>query len=171
MTLIDEPTTRTGALVLGPNEGEHSHFLNNLATIKVATGDAPSGLTAVEFRAPRDFGPPLHVHREEDEMFYVLDGSVIFTADGVEQRADAGALVLVPSGVTHTFLVLTDEARLLTITAGSSDAPAFDVFVDELGAAVEEPAMPEPEEIDPGHVAAVCDAHGISVVGPPPMPR
>jgi hypothetical protein len=39
------------------------HFLNNLATIKVAPGSSGS-MSAVEFVAPKGFGPPVHVHRD-----------------------------------------------------------------------------------------------------------
>ncbi len=60
------------ALVLGPDEGIHLHLLNHLATIKMA-GEGGS-MSVVEFLAPRGFGPPLHSHRREDELFVILDG-------------------------------------------------------------------------------------------------
>lgn len=53
--------------VLAQGEGRHLHFLNNLATIKVSPGSDGS-MSAVEFLAPKGFGPPLHCHRDEDEL-------------------------------------------------------------------------------------------------------
>jgi hypothetical protein len=43
-------------------------------------------------------------------------------------------------------------------------------IVATLGDATDDARIPEPVEIDPGHVAAVCADHGIEVLGPPPPP-
>ena len=169
MTLT-ESTTHT-PVVVRRDEGRHNHFFNHLGTVKVASGDAPSGLAAVEFVAPRDFGPPLHLHREEDEMFYVVEGEVAYTAGDTEHTVGPGAIVMIPKGTPHTFQVLSEQARLFTVTAGSATAPAFDEFVTAMGHELEEPVIPAPVDIDPGHVAAMCDAHGMDVLGPPPAPR
>ncbi len=48
-------------------------------------------------------GPPQHVHREHDETFYVVSGSVRFTSGSDELRAEAGSLVTAPIGDPHTF--------------------------------------------------------------------
>lgn len=34
----------------------------------------------MEFLAPRNFGPPLHLHEAEDELFYILDGELWLSA-------------------------------------------------------------------------------------------
>ena len=104
-------------------------------------------------------------------MFYVVEGEVAYTAGESEYRVGPGAVVMIPRGTPHTFQVLSDEARLFTITAGSSAAPAFDEFVTALGDELDQPVLPAPVDIDPGHVAAMCDAHGMDVLGPPPAPR
>ena len=69
--------------------------------------------------APGREGPEAHVHRDEDDIFYVLDGELTFdVGDGEEVRAPAGTLVLVPPGVRHTFANRTpDPVRLLNIHA------------------------------------------------------
>ncbi len=67
----------------------------------------------------------------------------------------------------------TDEGVSIHITSVSDDHEylRFDVFVDEMGDDLDEPVLPAPVDIDPGHVAAMCDAHGMDVLGPPPAPR
>ena len=53
--------------------------------------------------APGWGGPPQHVHREHDETFYVLTGTVRF-ASGTEQLfATPGQLITAPIGDPHTF--------------------------------------------------------------------
>ena len=150
--------------------GSHHHFLNHLATVKVGAGDSASGLNAVEFTAPRGFGPPLHVHREEDELMFVIEGRVRLEFGDETVVAQAGSMVSLPSGIPHTFQVESETARMLTVAAGRKTAPSFDRFVSTLGVATDDARIPEPVEIDPGHVAAVCADHGIEVLGPPPAP-
>jgi mannose-6-phosphate isomerase-like protein (cupin superfamily) len=47
--------------------------------------------------------PPAHVHRRHVESFYVIEGELAFTLDGVQRRAEAGSWVQVPVGIGHTF--------------------------------------------------------------------
>ncbi len=164
--------TITGAAspyVLAAGEGEHRHFLNHLATTKVAPGSTGS-MTAVEFLAPRGFGPPLHVHEDEDEIMFVFDGEIAFRSGDTESIAGAGATAFLPHGVPHTFQVLSETARFTTVSASNEGIPRFDRMVAELGHPTDEPTLPEPAEIDPGRVAEVCGVNGIEVLGPPPAP-
>jgi len=153
------------------DEGDHHFFLNHLATVKVGAGGSDSGLALVEFVAPRGFGPPLHRHTEEDEMMYVLEGEIRIDLGGGDSTvASAGAAVTLPHGIPHTWQVLSDEARFLTVNAGRRHGPSFDRFVGALGTPTDPNALPDPIEIDPGHVARVCAEYGIEVLGPPPPP-
>ena len=47
-------------------------------------------------------GPAAHVHDDEDDAFFVLDGELVFVLDDDEVVATAGTFVLVPPGVEHT---------------------------------------------------------------------
>lgn len=161
---IDQP------IAVPAGEGDHFHFLNHLATVKVGGGDTATGMSAVEFTAPRGFGPPLHVHREEDEIMYVIEGRIRFDLDDGPVHAGTGTVVSLPHGVPHIFQVESATARFLTVTAGRRAAPGFDRFVAALGVPTDVASLPTPVDIDPGHVAAVCAAHGIEVLGPPPAP-
>jgi len=155
--------------VLGRDQGEHRHFLNHLATTKVPAS-AGTSMTAIEFTQPRGFGPPLHVHEHEDELMVILEGEIAFRSGDTEIIGGPGATVWLPHGVPHTFQVLSDEARCVTVTASASGRPVFENMVAELGALTPEPAMPSPIEIDPGEVGAACARNGIEVLGPPPSP-
>ena len=152
-------------------QGDHHFFLNHLATVKVVAGDSDSGLALVEFVAPRGFGPPLHVHTEEDELMYVLEGEIRIDLGGGDSTVVSdGAVVTLPHGVPHVWQVVSDKARFLTVNAGRRNAPSFDHFVATLGTPTDSRTLPDPIEIDPAHVAQVCAVHGIEVLGPPPAP-
>ena len=69
--------------------------------------------------APGWPGPPQHIHREHDETFYVVSGSVRFTGGSEELLATAGSLVTAPIGDPHTFCNANSDAPaalLCTVT-------------------------------------------------------
>ena len=156
-------------VILEPNGGEHYHFLDNLATVKVSGGDEGQ-LSVVEFLAPRGFGPPLHRHNDEDELFVILDGELSFRTGDLERRGASGTMALLPRAVPHSFQVLSEEARFINVTGAGSGPPKFDLMVSALGVPTEDLNIPAPMDIDPGEVAQVCAAHGIDILGPPPPP-
>jgi quercetin dioxygenase-like cupin family protein len=155
--------------VLATNEGHHLHFLNHLATVKI-TGESSGSLSVVEFLGPRGFGPPLHKHDIEDELFVILDGRMVFRSGNLEVVAEAGSHAFLPHGRPHTFQVLSDTARFTCITASKAKTPEFDQMVTELGTPADTPHLPVPAPIDPARVAEICMRHGIEVLGPPPAP-
>jgi len=159
----------TAPYVLALDEGEHRHFLNHLATTKVDAGESGS-MAAIEFVAPKGFGPPLHAHDDEDELMIVLNGEIAFQTGDDEQIGTAGSTVYLPHGVPHTFQVLSESARFTTVTARLHGAPLFGRFVAELGDDLTNPVTPAPIEIAPAAVAESGARHGITILGPPPPP-
>jgi len=84
--------------------------------------DAPllaGDFVIVEWTAPGgDPRPiaPLHLHRDDDEAWYVLDGTLGFRLGEEELAAGAGAAVVAPRGVPHTYWNPTaDPARYLLV--------------------------------------------------------
>ena len=62
------------AHVLGPQEGEAFWGFGALWTQKATAEQTGGRFSMIEETAPRGEGTPLHVHREDDETFYVLEG-------------------------------------------------------------------------------------------------
>jgi mannose-6-phosphate isomerase-like protein (cupin superfamily) len=101
-------------VVVRPGAG---HRVGNVEFL-ARTGDTPRFNLAIVTIQPRRHGPPAHVHQAEDDAFYMLDGELVFTADGAEVVAGPGTFVLVPPGVEHTFENRTDEvARFVNVHA------------------------------------------------------
>ena len=155
--------------VIAPGSGDHLHFLNHLATVKVRGGD-DGALSVVEFAAPRGLGPPLHRHDDEDELFVVLSGEVAFHSGDDRLLTGEGGIAFLPHGIPHTFQVHSDTAAFVCITGSRVRAPRFDLMVTALGVPTPTATLPEPGPIDPGRVADVCGEHGIQILGPPPAP-
>ncbi len=153
-------------LVLGPGEGEHWHFLNTLQTLLVGGDHTDGAMTALEFEGRRGFGPPLHSHDVEDELFRVLTGEVRFVCGDVEEVVGEGGTVFLPKQRPHQFQVLSPTARVFQVTTPAQ----FDDFVRTLGEPAGTAELPEPSEVDGQRVAEVCAQFQIQVLGPPPPP-
>lgn len=115
----DIPVSTTPAAIdpiaLGPGEGEALWFLGILATVKSSAETTGGRVAVIEHLAPRGSGSPLHVHRREDEWFFVMEGEVTFWVGGETIVAPAGAFVYGPRDIPHTFTVTSEQARFLLV--------------------------------------------------------
>jgi quercetin dioxygenase-like cupin family protein len=109
------PQTETAVpIIRGPGEGTVVGVLRDQSTFKVLSEETGGAYAILEQKIPPGHGPPLHVHRHETEIFYVLAGQFEITLGGAKVAAPAGALVVGPRDIPHTFRnVGQDEGRLL----------------------------------------------------------
>ncbi|MFD7641734.1 cupin domain-containing protein [Kitasatospora sp. NPDC059795] len=109
--------TRPAVSVVGPGEGET--IVLGTTRMRVLEDGSHTGhrlAIAESVLAPHTEGPPQHRHREHDEGFYVLSGTVRFTVGDEEHDAVAGTLVIVPPGAPHTFANPADRPAVLLST-------------------------------------------------------
>lgn len=157
----------SGPYVLRNGEGEALWFLGNLVTVKAAGANTQGRLTVAEFLNPEGFAPPLHRHRLEDELFYVISGTARFHCDGKELAAGPGDFVALPAGLPHSFVVGPDEPlRVLQITTPAG----FESFAAAAGEPARERRLPDPGPIDVGALARIAADHDLEILGPPPKP-
>jgi mannose-6-phosphate isomerase-like protein (cupin superfamily) len=101
-------------VVVPPGEGLRTGNVEHLALSE----DTPRFNALIVTIAPQRKGPPLHVHDDEDDAFYVLDGELTFLLPDGDLAAPAGTFVLVPPGIEHTFENRTDApVRIFNIHA------------------------------------------------------
>jgi mannose-6-phosphate isomerase-like protein (cupin superfamily) len=153
-----------GGYHLGADDGEGYHFLNSLMIVKASGDDTRGQLAVVEARTPPDYGPPPHIHADEEEIFYVLEGTVEVMCGDQQFIAAPGSLVLTPRGTLHTFHVTGDgPGKLLVITAPAQ----FERFVAEVGSPAHAMEIPAPEEPDVERLIEISARFGISYPPPP----
>ena len=108
------------------------------------------------------FGPPLHLHRREDEGFYVLEGEIRFRKGDDEFIAGPGTLVWLPRGVAHAFKVQPGGARaLLLLTPGG-----FERMFEEGGVSTSQSEEAPTDNYDPEVLVSLAARYGMEVVGP-----
>jgi quercetin dioxygenase-like cupin family protein len=121
-------------------EGDKLWVVGDTYTLKV-TGDMTDGVVAlVEASIPAGAGPPPHVHDDEDEWYYVLDGELEVLDGSRTFVARAGSFVFIPRGTLHRFQnVGYGHARMLV---GLNPA-GFEQFFRAVGTPAE-PGRPAP---------------------------
>jgi quercetin dioxygenase-like cupin family protein len=89
--------------------------LGELLTM-VATAEQTGGaFSLMHERLPRGAEPPPHVHRREDEAFFLLDGDLTVRVGDQVFTASTGSFVFCPRDVPHLLTVESDEVRMLTL--------------------------------------------------------
>lgn len=146
----------------------HLWFLNTYVTIRVSEVDNRDAISILEHHAPYNDSPPLHIHRNEDEVFHILDGEFRFVVDGQEHRRKAGDILLIPKGTPHSYCIESDGGgHWLTITVKGD----FERFVRAMSRPAERHALPEPAGApSPEAIEALnktAAEYGIDIVGPP----
>jgi quercetin dioxygenase-like cupin family protein len=96
--------------------------------LKFLIDDAENGgkLTMFDLTVPeRGKVPVAHYHRDFEEVWYGLGGTLTVTLDGVAHELKSGDALFVPRGAVHRFDNLgTGDARaLVTLTPGLELAP------------------------------------------------
>ncbi|MCA9859006.1 MAG: cupin domain-containing protein [Thermomicrobiales bacterium] len=124
-----------------------------------ATTDSTGGaITTLEQIGDPGSGSPYHLHHNEDEMFYVIDGSVRFVSGDERWVAGPGTWVFLPREIPHGFEVAGNgPARYLLLTTPSG----FDGFVQEFW--TDAPAPPDLPKI-----MEAAERYGIDILGPLP---
>ena len=113
-----------GRIGVLPRESERD--LPFIGRLRASAAETDGKFEIIEYEGPAV--PPPHIHREHDEIFFILEGRFSFVIGHATQEADTGSLVWVPRGTRHGFDVQPgSRALLVTIPAG------LEGFFAELG--------------------------------------
>jgi quercetin dioxygenase-like cupin family protein len=137
------------------------------------TGEQTQGrLFQMHVTDGRGAAPPLHIHHDADETFYVISGELTIFVGDERIDAKAGDFVLGPRGVPHAFAVTSEHAEILVTTGPAGrEGPigaGIDGFFREVAPPVDGGEPPEPTMPDNEDFARRMMTYGIELVGPPP---
>jgi len=104
----------SGAVVVPPGGG---HRVGNVEFLARSSDTERFNLAVITVQPHRP-GPGAHVHEDEDDAFYIIEGELTFTVEGERIPAGPGTFVLVPPDVEHGFANETDAVvRMVNIHA------------------------------------------------------
>jgi mannose-6-phosphate isomerase-like protein (cupin superfamily) len=131
--------------------GERLRFSDAEFVVKASAVTTGGAFTVIEEREPLD--TPLHVHQNEDELWYVLEGEHVIQIGDAEFKAGPGEMVFGPRGVPHSQRrVVPRTGRVLEFFSPAG----FEGFFRELADA-ERAGLSMPEEY-----ARVSEKYGVT---------
>jgi quercetin dioxygenase-like cupin family protein len=142
--------------VLLPGEGRTIDLHRFRMSVKAEGGQTGGSFSLLEAEEPPGFGPPLHIHRDAAEAFYVLEGEYTMFMEEQEVSCPAGSFVFIPAGMVHGFKVGNMASRKLNLYTPAAMVGYF----DELSAALNS------DHADEGTISAIAKAYSMEVVGP-----
>ncbi len=154
------------AIIRAQGEGERLWFFGGgVFTVKASSAETGGSLFMFEDSMAQGKTTPLHLHPDEEEAIYVLEGELLIHVDGEEHSVQAGGLFVAPRGVPHAFLVTSKVARVLAVLAPGK-AEAFYRGASEPANSATDPSGP----VDFDRLRQSAESNGgIEILGPPPF--
>ena len=131
------------AFTRGRQSLDRSVWYNGQLMTFLATAEDTQGRFAlIEAIARRGNDPPPHIHRREEETVYVLEGEVTFSVGGQTIKATPGTMVCLPRDVAHSFVIDSEQLRMLILLTPAG----LEGWFKEFG--VPAPAMTLPSQVE-----------------------
>jgi quercetin dioxygenase-like cupin family protein len=132
--------TRQGSLIVGPGDGRLIDIGGLGVHFKVRAAATAGGISIVEHPMEAGRLVPPHIHRGEDELSYVLEGTFGVRVGDEVADAGPGSYIFKPRNVPHTFWNAgPGPARLMEIIQPAG----FEDFFEKLGEAAQTASSPE----------------------------
>jgi quercetin dioxygenase-like cupin family protein len=145
-----------GTALLGP--GDLYRFL-------VTGAESGGSYFAMEAIVPPNGGPPPHIHRREDETFYVVEGEIEFRLGDDVIAGGVGDFVNVPRDTVHCFRNAgTDMARLIVTFSPAGIERFFEETLERALDAGQPPRLDNVDEVAARYIAA-APRYGLEFVG------
>jgi mannose-6-phosphate isomerase-like protein (cupin superfamily) len=125
--------------------------------IKVSTLDTGGGLSVAEITSLHKGGPARHLHHEQEEWFYIVEGEYVIEVGDESYELVPGDSVLAPRKIAHVWAHVGEGTGELI--AALQPAGEIEAFFDELATLG---STPRHEEL-----SRVFSSHGLELVGPP----
>ena len=150
----------TRPFALAPGGGTSFENPVGTTTFKATSGQSGGALTVIEGVSAPGAGPPLHVHREQDEFIYTLDGMFRVRLGDDLIEALPGSFVFIPRDTPHTWQNIGDGLSRFVATLVPASVE-FEEFFRRFGAL-------SPEERAAGAFGRLAAETGaMEVLGPP----
>lgn len=128
---------------------------------KLVGGETADSIMMFEETVPPGTKSTLHLHRDSDEVAYVLSGEVTFMIGGDVTVGGAGAIAFMPRGVAHCWKSTGAETGLVLFLYTPAKA----------GGLVEEQQRTQRKfaQMSDSELAGFLDRHGWELLGPSPL--
>ncbi len=133
------------------------HYTRTVIDIKVSTLDTDGGLSVAEITSFHKGGPARHLHHEQDEWFYAVEGEYVIEVGEERYELGPGDSVLAPRKVAHVWAYVGEgTGRLIAALQPAGEIEAFFEDLAKLSRTAER------EELQ-----GVFTSHGMKLAGAP----
>ena len=140
---------------------DRSVWYNGSLMTFLATGEETQGKFAlIEAVGRKGNDPPPHIHRREDETFYVLAGEVVFSVGDRTIKGTPGTMIFLPRDVRHSFTIESEHARMLILVTPAGFEGWFKEFSEPAQAMTLPPAN-EPGYQDVQRMLEAASRYGL----------
>ena len=144
--------------VLKPGAGRAIDLGGFQMSVKASAQETDLAFSLLEATEPPNFGPPLHIHRDAAEAFYILEGEYIIFLDGEEFSCPAGSFIYIPAGVPHGFRVGKVASRKLILYTPAAMVGYFDDLSEAIVSGTASDEL----------LSEIADRYSMEVIGPIP---
>ena len=134
-------------------------------TWKATAAETGGAFLAFEDHMTRGKTTPLHLHPNEDEALYVLEGELLVHVEGEKHKVGRGGLFVAPRGVPHAMLVTSETAHLLALQTPGTGEAFYRAASDPVDSATDPSLAPDWARLR--KVAELSES--IQLLGPPPF--
>ena len=110
----------------------------------LVTGKDTKHTSMFDWTIPARFSTGRHVHRVQEETFYVIEGECEWHIGEEVVRATPGTFVFIPPGVPHNIANITDKPARVIMTVSP---PGHEHYFEELANLVSAARHPDPKHI------------------------
>lgn len=131
------------AIIRRPGEGKSIRLAGH-PMVFLVTGNDTRHTSMFEWTIPAGFSTGLHVHRVQEETFYVLEGECDWQAGNEHVRATPGTYLFLPPGVPHNIGNASDKVARVLMTVSP---PGHERYFEELADIVARGGAADPATI------------------------
>ena len=146
------------AIIRKPGQGKEVVFSGHPMAFLV-TGDDTKHTSMFDWTIPPRFSTGLHVHRIQEETFYVLEGECEWQVGDQRVRATPGTYLFVPPGVPHNIANVADKPARALMTVSP---PGHEHYFEELAELVARQTPPDPKLVS--DLRRRCDTDQLSAL-------
>ena len=148
-------------MFVAANAGETLSFMGMDLVWKITSAMSRGAYVAFVQIGPPGTGVPMHIHHNDEENIFVIEGELVFQLADEKFEARKGDMLNLPKGTPHGFRITGDEsARILFTIDLSRDSDYETMFAGLVGLA--------PGDFD--RIKAVCGANNVEFLTPPQLP-
>jgi mannose-6-phosphate isomerase-like protein (cupin superfamily) len=145
-------------IVVQPGGGRPIDLGSFAMTLKASAEETAGVVSVLEAVEPPGFGPPLHIHHDAAEAFYVLEGEYVMFLEDREFTCTAGSFIFIPQGMPHGFRVGSVPSRKLNFFFPAAMVGYFDDLSDAIARG----------DVEDGTLDGIATKHAMEIVGPVP---